>query len=278
MAATQMTRPAVPEFGPRRPSFDLAEALEGDWYGGSAFKTAFFNALSMLFPAGEKFFIDTVRHYREEIDDPKLLAEIAAFTAQEGTHRVQHQRYNELLCDRRGYDLERIERPTRRRIKWARRLLPARQQLAATVVTEHLTAMLADTFLGSPDTLEGADPEVAALWRWHLVEEAEHKAVAFDTFVAVGGTLFERRFALLGNTFLFLNDVFRNMVIMLRHDRKLWDRREWLEGYRYLFGEPGLIRRNAGAFWRFRARDFHPRELDNRELIAEWKQLNPSLN
>ena len=47
---------------------------------------------------GEKFFIDSVVHFADEIDDPRLREEVAAFREQEATHRVQHQKYNELLC------------------------------------------------------------------------------------------------------------------------------------------------------------------------------------
>ncbi len=55
MTIKQSKSPDALTFGPRRPSFELAQALAGDWHGGSAFKTAYFNAMSILFPLGEKF-------------------------------------------------------------------------------------------------------------------------------------------------------------------------------------------------------------------------------
>ena len=137
-AIPQSHSPDGLEFGPRRKSFDIDEALATDWHGGSAFRTAWFNGMSMLFPLGEKFFIDSVRHFIDEIDDPKLLEEIAGFQAQEATHRRQHQQYNECLCELRGYDLERIERNERERIDWAYRELSARRRLAGTTASEHL--------------------------------------------------------------------------------------------------------------------------------------------
>ena len=174
MADTQSNSPESLAFGPRRPSFDLAQALASDWHGGSAFRTAYFNAMSMLFPLGEKFFIDSVRFFKDEIDDPRLLKEIIAFQGQESTHRLQHQKYNELLCEQRGYDLDRFERPLRDRMAWAYRELTARRRLAGTVASEHLTAIMADDMLAHQDALSGADPHVAALWQWHGVEETEH--------------------------------------------------------------------------------------------------------
>ena len=45
----------------RRLLIDLETPFERHWCGGDAFRTAFFNALSMSFPVGEQFFIDAVR-------------------------------------------------------------------------------------------------------------------------------------------------------------------------------------------------------------------------
>ena len=110
MSEVQSKSPPDLSFAPRQPEFDLAAALGRDWCGGSAFRTAWFNALSMLFPLGEKFFIDSVRAFRDQIDDPVLVEQITAFQGQEAVHRRQHQRYNEILCRARGYDHDAIEK------------------------------------------------------------------------------------------------------------------------------------------------------------------------
>jgi predicted metal-dependent hydrolase len=272
MTSRQSRSPAALAFGPRRAEFDLATALAGDWHGGSAFRTAYFNAMSMLFPLGEKFFIDTVRYYQHEVEDPKLLEEIAAFRAQEATHRRQHQKYNDMLCKERGYDLERFERPLRDRMAWAYRTFSARRRLAGTVANEHLTAIMANDMLLHDDAFSGADPNVAALWLWHGIEETEHKAVAFDVFIAAGGTVRERRQALMMNTFFFFKDTFRNLCIMLKHDGKLWSLSEWLDGFEFLFIRPGILRRVFFAYLGFYRKNFHPWQHDNRELIANWEK------
>lgn len=264
--------PDTLEFGPRRRSFEIEAALATDWHGGSAFRTAWFNAMSLLFPLGEKFFIDSVRHFEVQVQDPRLLAEIAAFRAQEATHRAQHQRYNEKLCELRGYDLERIERSVRERIDWAYRELSPRRRLAGTVASEHLTAILANEMLTRTGPMAGADPGIAELWLWHGIEETEHKAVAFDVHVAMGGPVEERRGALLLNTFYFLKDTMRNVCIMLQADGKLWSIREWLSGINYLFLKPGVLRRVVIPWWRFMRRDFHPWQHDNRFLVAAWEK------
>ena len=45
----------------RRLLVDLQAPLPRHWNGGDAFRTALFNALSMSVPAGEQFFLDSVK-------------------------------------------------------------------------------------------------------------------------------------------------------------------------------------------------------------------------
>ena len=268
----QSNSPDGLEFGPRRKSFDIEETLAGEWHSDSAFITAWFNAMSLLFPLGEKFFIDSVVHFEDSIEDAQLKAEVAAFRAQESTHRVQHQKYNEKLCELRDYSLERFEKHERERMAWAYRELSARRRLAGTVANEHLTAIMAHDMLTHDDVLAGVDPDMAQLWRWHGIEETEHKAVAFDVFLAVGGTVAERRQALLMNTFFFFKDTFRNLCIQLQQQGKLWSVREWATGLKYLLIKPGVLRRVFRAWLRFFRKDFHPWQHDNRELIDAWER------
>lgn len=258
-------------FSPRPRRFDVGESLAGDWHGGSAFRTAWFNAMSMLFPLGEKFFIDSVRAYAERIDDETLAAEVRAFQGQESVHRREHQRYNEALCAARGYELEEFEGPVRRRIAWAKGHFNERRLLAGTVANEHLTAIMAHDLLSRDDVLAGADPAIAELWRWHAVEETEHKAVAFDVHRLIGGTVKERRHALVMSSFFFLKDTFRNTRIMLKRDGQLWRWRTWRDGFSFLLGRPGTLRRIVPAWCSFLHRDFHPWQHDNRDLIERYE-------
>ena len=45
----------------RRLLIDLNTPFPGRWNGGDAFRSAFFSALSMSFPVGEQYFMDSVR-------------------------------------------------------------------------------------------------------------------------------------------------------------------------------------------------------------------------
>lgn len=268
----QSHSPATLQFAARGKTFDVAPALARDWHGDGAFVTAWFNAMSLLFPLGEKFFIDSVSHFSSDIDDPQLSEEISAFRAQEANHRAQHQRYNESLCKQRGYDLDRFETNIRKRMAWAYRELSPRRRLAGTVANEHLTAIMANDLLTTTDVMAKTDAEIAAMWHWHALEETEHKAVAFDVYVAVGGNVSERRQALLVNTFFFLKDTFRNVAIMLKADGKLWSAREWYRGFRFLLLSPGILRRCFVPWLAFFRRDYHPWQVENLNVVQRWAE------
>ena len=75
----QSGSPAKHTINVRKPNFDLEKDLAHDWFDGSAFKTAFENSFSLLFPLGERAFIEAVKHFEKDIKDPKLLDEIYSF-------------------------------------------------------------------------------------------------------------------------------------------------------------------------------------------------------
>lgn len=271
MNANQSLTPSNVDIKPRNREHDIAEALGRDWMGGDVFQTAWFNAMSITFPLGEGFFIDSVRHYADQIDDPVLKAELKNFCGQEGFHRREHQRYNEALCEARGYDLEAMEGPLRRRIKLVSSHLPPMQKLAGTAGVEHITAILAELLLSEENPLVDADPAVASLFRWHAAEEMEHKSVAFDVYRAVGGQEKMRRVALRRATFLLTLDILRGVVHMLRRDGHLWKPKVWWSGAVFLFGKQGVIRRARHSYMEYFREGFHPWQQDTRELLERWQ-------
>ncbi|MDG1486089.1 MAG: metal-dependent hydrolase, partial [Porticoccaceae bacterium] len=79
MSQSQSFTPENVPITKRNPQLDLAEALKVDWMNNHQFATAWFNAMSITFPLGEQFFINSVRHYRDRITDPKLKQEMKDF-------------------------------------------------------------------------------------------------------------------------------------------------------------------------------------------------------
>ncbi|MEZ5570833.1 MAG: metal-dependent hydrolase [Halioglobus sp.] len=261
---------------PRNREYDIAQSLKGDWFDNHAFKTAWFNAMSITFPLGEKFFIDSVRHFSGQIDDPKLSEDIRGFCAQEGFHRREHQRYNQSLCDQRGYDLLALEQQLERKIQRSYKFLSPLQRLALTAAFEHMTAILAESALSDDDPMIGkADPAMQALWQWHAAEEMEHKSVAFDVYRAVNGTEKMRKNGMRMATIFLLLDVLAGLTHMLHRDKKLWNLRLWQEGWKFLFYKGGILRRVWPAYKEYYRDGFHPWDRDTRSLLEHWKHHEP---
>lgn len=149
------TTPAGLEIKPRHMDFELPDPLPRHWHGGDAFKSHLFDAMSVLFPDGERFFIDSVRNFREQIADPLLKEQIRGFIGQEGHHSREHLVYSQRLKDQ-GYDITRIEKLAQARIRYTQKKFSTRRQLAATAALEHITAIMANGLLTNPRTLEGA--------------------------------------------------------------------------------------------------------------------------
>ena len=254
---------------PREPEIDFVDCLGRDWHGNDPFKTAYFNAFSITFPVGEKFFIDAVRAFADDVSDPALSTQMRGFVGQEGRHRREHQDYNESLCAQRGYDLIRLERKQRERIAWMQTNTSRYQWLAATVALEHITAIMANGILHNPRWLDGAEEPMAQLWRWHALEELEHKSVAFDVYRACNGWDKTRRQVLKIVTWHLLRDTLSHTRYMLgcagQNSPSVW----W-NGMRYLFGREGIWRPLIPEWREFSREDFHPWDMDNRDLLAHW--------
>ncbi len=257
----------------RRLLIDLETPFLGRWNGGDGFRSAFFNALSLSFPAGEQFFIDSIRAGLKALPEEKraaMAAEVQGFIGQEATHRRIHALFNGHL-DRLGYDNE-IERRANRR-RQAHEGNDLRNKVAATAATEHFTAIFADWLLRHPQALEGAEPRLQTLWQWHCAEESEHRNTAFDMYQALGGSQEWRIKVFKYITATFLVDVLRQTVRNMWHDGSLFHWRSWRSATTMLFSRDGLIRGNYGLWKDYFAPDFHPRQ-QSASLSQRWLREN----
>jgi predicted metal-dependent hydrolase len=251
----------------RRPALDPWSELPRYWNRGEPFATHFLNALSSVFPPGEAFFVRSVLHYRDQIDDPGLQARIRGFAGQEGQHSHQHDRHLDLLLEQGYTALATRNRFADRLMQWSLRRMPA-ASLAGTAALEHLTALLARRLLSDPERWTGQmDARMAPLWLWHALEEAEHKAVAFDVLERVAPSRALRNVQLAQNTVGLFVEILDRTLYMLWKDGLLFRRAVWADGLRFLFGREGFLRGLGPDYWPWYRRDFHPNDVDDTQLI-----------
>lgn len=240
------------------------------WNGGDPVATAFYNALSITFPRGEAFFVESVRAFREGTP-PRLEREINVFIKQELVHSREHVAFNRMVVEA-GYDptlLDKDVNDTLDEIKGRNPIV----NLAATMALEHFTAILAHQLLADPRHLAQADPASRDLWRWHALEEVEHKGVAYDTWLHATRDWSRwkrwkgKSLLMLLVTKRFFHHRARGIVELLRQDG-LSGPRVWLRMAWYAFGAPGMVRKIAGAWLGYFLPGFHPWKHDDRALIA----------
>jgi len=233
------------DVAPRDIRFSLDSARQGHWLGGDPVGTAVFNALSLTFPDGERMFMDAVKAYRDRLTG-KLAQDAKGFIAQEAIHSREHHQLNSLI-DRERYPVAEIEETIRGRVKMARERGPM-AMLISTIALEHFTAMMAEMHARHRNLFDTTDPEIEKLWRWHAVEETEHKAVAYDVFLEVTKDWSPlKRYMIRCRAMVFVTIMFTRNIS--RYAARLLE----ADGYtpeaalkavkRFVWGDPGIFRR-----------------------------------
>jgi predicted metal-dependent hydrolase len=251
--------------------------LDGDipkyWFGGDPYKTRFWDALSIIFPPGEKFFMTCVRDFRDQVTDPKMLADIQGFNRQEAQHTLVHKQDNERLR-RQGIDVDKLTRYVDKllNVEYRKRYSPA-YTLAITAALEHFTAIIAHSLFDQRDVMKDADPRVRALYAWHAIEEVEHKGVAYDVmqgYAKVG--YFKRVWALMQATVVFpmmISVVQRQLLIQdgftLAQRVKLLAKGGW-----WLFKPGGLLAPMLHHYWLYYKAGYHPWQEAEQPGYVEW--------
>lgn len=270
--ATHPPTPADLVIMPRDRRFG-GEPMRRWWHGGNPYASALYDALSATFPKGEAFFVESVRQFRDGAD-PKLAGEIRAFTTQEAIHSREHLAFNRRAAES-GYDLAPLERQVIKRLDLTRTKPPI-VSLAATMALEHFTAILAHELLADARHLQGADADGAMLWRWHAVEEIEHKGVAYDTWLhATRNWPRRKRWSVKAKVMLYVT---RNFVVdrtvgaleLLRQDG-ITGPGAWAGLMWHIWVKPGMFRKIAAAWAKFFLPGFHPWNEDDRHLLRAYE-------
>ena len=259
---------------PRRDlHFKLDDVDIRNWNPHGSLVSHLLNALSITFPEGEKFFIESARHFKDQLKDPKLLEDLQGFIGQEAMHGREHRVMNARIGEA-GYPVEQLEAESMKLLRRASGKNPLRK-LASTCALEHFTAVLADVLLKHPELIpEGTHEEMRAMWNWHAVEENEHKAVCYDVYqsVAKGPLAYARRVeTMLMVTVLFWARIFQSQMVLIKKDGSQRNWKQWAAFARFAFGKPGGLRHAVKPYLDYFKPGFHPWQHDNRKLLEAMK-------
>jgi predicted metal-dependent hydrolase len=252
----------------RKPDFNFSLETPAHWLGGSPFKTHLCNSFTLLFPAGEKFFIRSVQKLMPEIKDERLKAEARLFIKQEAQHYLEHEKFFQVL-KAQGYDIDKILNVVDGIIEniTTKRLSP-HMGMSITAGCEHITALLSEIAL-TDNFFKDAPDDMRALFEWHSGEELEHRSVAFDVLMATDSNYAHRVIGIITAYIFFSAFTAYITCALMWQDKTLLKTRSVKDAMAAFFFENKLFPKALAIFVRYLLPDFHPSRYSELETLAE---------
>lgn len=227
------------------------------------------NGASLTMPYLEPFLIKNLREAVLLINDAELNEDVKGFVGQEAQHFTNHRRFNEFLKANGYAELAQVETSyaetydalSKKSLAW---------RLAYTAGFETMTMGITEWLINDRDELfSGADPVVVSLVLWHMVEETEHKSVAYDVFQAVSGNYWLRILGLIyGSLHVGLLSR-RAYIVMLKKDGRWGSIRSRLRLWKLLGNF--FVKAGAAMIRSFRP-SYHPDDVADPKWIHRWQR------
>jgi hypothetical protein len=168
----------------RQMHFDFPDDVDPIVVEGDPEHSYLMLGFSLLLPYLEPYLIRTMKEAKPLLRDPQLVEDLEKFNAQEGQHYRQHRRFNDVVRKRLP-DVQALEDGLEADYRRFSRTKPLRFNLAYAEGFEALTT--ATALFSFEKGFGPMHPALADLFSWHLVEEIEHRTVAFDVYDHVVG-------------------------------------------------------------------------------------------
>jgi len=225
--------PAPGEIIVRRIAFEFPDDIHPHWKPDEPEWSHMVNGASLTMPYLEPFLIDTMREAIQRVDDPRVLEEAKGFMAQEGQHFRQHRRYNELLKAKGYPELAQVEAAMEAEYDRMRARRSLGFRMAYTAGFESMTLGVTRWLVDARrDLFRQADARVGSFVLWHMVEETEHKRVAYDVYQAACPGYWMRALGIFTGSFHVMWNARRAYVLMLKKDGLWWNPRSRLRLWR----------------------------------------------
>ena len=257
----------------RQIPFAFDENIAPVWHPDKREWSHMTNGASLTMPYLEPFLIRTVSEGMKQVSDPALKQDVQAFIGQEGVHFKNHRRFNDIL--KRHYpELEDVEaemtadyrRFQKKSLRW---------RLAYSAGFETMTMGITEWLIGKrKDLFAGADASVSSLILWHMVEETEHKNVAYDLYMHLYGDYWPKVWGLIMGSWHIGWSSRKGYKRMLQRDGK-WSSlasrlRVYLMVARFLWhGAPAMLRSLLPGY--------HPSKVKDPDWVARWMEAYEGL-
>jgi uncharacterized protein len=254
---------------PRREiRFEFPADMPSHWCADTPEFSHVANAFMQALPFLEPYFMHNIREVAERAANPRIKAEIAAYIAQEARHAQEHRRFNAVLRERYP-GLAQLESSIKSRLDRSRREDSLAYRMAYTAGYEAITYQMACFLMQRKEVwLARADPRIFGMLIWHMVEEVEHKCVAFDALQLVDPRFSTRVRGLYAAMLMTVKDISVMVQLMLEADgigRDAASRRRLRQVVL------GLVRELAPGFRHYLSPNHHPSHCPDPPLVASWR-------
>lgn len=251
--------------------------IDLSFYMNNQFATLFFATLSVFLTYGEDLVIETARYHRDFIEDPVLKQRVTALIGQEAIHSRVHNEFNDAITEQH-YPVRLYRFLGEQFFEHIFLRFPQPLKLSMMAGIEHFTAVLAEYMMKHEQNFyHSDDAKTRALWMWHMLEESEHKDIAYDVYQLLNGhyPLRAGGFLLAYITILGLVPFAAFMVPVLRKPQEMLTAKFWKDaarGINLLFSPvEGVFGSTQRQIFDYLRPDFHPNDHDTSEYLAYYK-------
>lgn len=250
------------------------------FYRNNEFATIFFATLSVFLTYGEDLVIETARYHRDFLQDPILRQRVTSLIGQEAIHSKLHNELNDALADKAiNYPVKLFRFLGENFFDQIFLKFPQPLKLSLMAGIEHFTAVLAEFMMENEESFYFTDDvKMRAIWMWHMLEESEHKDIAFDVYQTLNGNYALRvgGFFLAYLTILGLIPFATTFVPVLRNPKDLTKASFWRDarrGVKLIFSpKTGVFGSTQGKIFAYLRPDFHPNDYDSRAHLEYYKK------
>ncbi len=160
-----------------------AETFDPKWAADNIVLSYVATGVSLYVAYLEPFLVKSLRRVLDQVRDDELRENVDRFCRQEAQHYMQHERFNQAILELGYPGLESRFGALKEDFE---RFLAQRSDRWCVGFVEGFEAYTTQSALGAFESRAFDHPKTdkrfAALFKWHLAEEIEHRNVAFDIY------------------------------------------------------------------------------------------------
>lgn len=246
---------------PRAIKFKIAKCNKKYWFDDDPVKTLHANTLTSSIPYGERFFVSCMISHLKKIKNKTLKKEALSFIRQEMNHSKAHYRLYLKVVKPFYPKLKTRNCLYQKFFVLLALLLGNKVRLAIVAAMEHFTAVSGAYYLQNEKLIEGVDETIHSIFKWHFIEEVEHKAVAYDILQETGHNYFVRILGFFLAFFFLLSGFLSSFLHMVWYDKLYKSRAFYKNLFSFFLGKEGMIRKLWRPYLKYLLPHFHPSEV-----------------